>query len=210
VVDNVARLVSSLRQQAPGRELPSLTVVRHWHAACYSGCTLPVPSYAGRFRGDATVPELVGYEVGVGTLQADGMPDRAAVPSAEVRAAVLRLLTQIRSAVGVLDPQVPAGHRPTAQAELETVASLAATVHGEWIRIHPYANGNGRTARLWAAWVALRYGLPVFVTVKPRPADTDYAISSRMSMGRPLAFQRDHRAAGLVFADMLARAINSR
>jgi hypothetical protein len=79
------------------------------------------------------------FDVGTlpASLQADGMPDRVGVPSADVGAAVLRLLTQIRSPVGVLDPQVPAGHRPTAQVELETVASLAAAVHGEWIRIHP-------------------------------------------------------------------------
>jgi hypothetical protein len=210
VIDNVDRLVWSLKGQAADREVPSLAVVRRWHAACFAGCTLPVPGYAGRFRGDSTVPELIGYEVGVGALRADGMPDRVGVPSADVRAGVLRLLAQIRRAVGVLDPQVPAGHRPIAQAELETVASLAAAVHGEWIRIHPYANGNGRTARLWGAWVALRYGLPVFVTVKPRPADADYAISSRMSMGRPPDFQGDHRAAGLVFADMLARVVNGR
>ena len=91
---------------------------------------------------------------------------------------------------------------------LQSVTTLAATVHGEWVRIHPYANGNGRTARLWAGWLALRYGLPIFVTVKPRPGDADYALSSRMSMGRPPHFTGDHRAAASVFAQKLARAID--
>ncbi|MFP5232432.1 MAG: Fic family protein [Acidobacteriota bacterium] len=42
-------------------------------------------------------------------------------------------------------------------------------VHAEWIRIHPFANGNGRTARLWANLVAMRYGLPPSIRLRPRP-----------------------------------------
>jgi len=29
-------------------------------------------------------------------------------------------------------------------AEVERVASLAAWAHGEWVRIRPFANGNGQ------------------------------------------------------------------
>ena len=36
-------------------------------------------------------------------------------------------------------------------------------------RIHPFANGNGRTARLWANSLAMRYGLPPFIGLRPRP-----------------------------------------
>lgn len=36
-------------------------------------------------------------------------------------------------------------------------------------RIHPFANGNGRTARLWANAIAMRFGLPPFVRIRPRP-----------------------------------------
>lgn len=39
----------------------------------------------------------------------------------------------------------------------------------EWVRIHPFANGNGRTARLWANFLAMRYGVPPFVRLRPRP-----------------------------------------
>ena len=60
---------------------------------------------------------------------------------------------------------------------------VTAAIHGEWVRIHPFANGNARTARVWAAWIALRYGLPVFVTVKPRPNDAAYAQAAFASMG---------------------------
>lgn len=56
--------------------------------------------------------------------------------------------------------------------------TLCAYAHGEWIRIHPFANGNGRTARLWANWCALRYGVPPFVKLKPRPEGDLYATAS--------------------------------
>lgn len=43
-------------------------------------------------------------------------------------------------------------------ATVQVGDELAAVVHGEWVRIHPYANGNGRIAGTWANWVATRYG----------------------------------------------------
>lgn len=175
----------------------------------YDGCHVPVAGYAGHFRGDPTVAELVGYEVGVGPMQLDGYPERVGLPSSQVRAAVLRMLSSLGRAVTALDRHLPNGKRPADSAALQSIAALAATVHGEWVRIHPYANGNGLTARLWAAWLALRYNLPIFVTVKPRPADADYAIAARLSMGRPPNYRGEHSAAAAVFAGMLARAITS-
>jgi len=87
--------------------------------------------------------------------------------------------------------------------ELDAVVGLTARVHGEWVRLHPFANGNGRIARVWAAWLALRYSLPVFVTVKPRPGDLAYARAARDSMGRPPDFTGDHSTATAVFAHLL-------
>jgi Fic family protein len=77
--------------------------------------------------------------------------------------------------------------------------TLCAYTHGEWVRIHPFANGNGRTARLWANWCALRYGVPPFVRLKPRPEGNLYPTASALSM------QGDHQAMVAVFADMLDR-----
>ena len=48
--------------------------------------------------------------------------------------------------VAVLDPAIPAGGRPADPAQLRSVLTLCAYTHGEWVRIHPFANGNGRTA----------------------------------------------------------------
>jgi Fic/DOC family protein len=52
---------------------------------------------------------------------------------------------------------------------MSAVIELAAWAHAEWIRIHPFANGNGRTARVWANLLLMRYGLPPAVTLRPRP-----------------------------------------
>jgi len=84
-----------------------------------------------------------------------------------------------------------------------SILRLMAIAHGEWVRIFPFANGNGRTARLWANWVAARYGLPVFVQVKPRPAALLYAGAAMASM------RGDHSAMTTVFHDMLRQYIAS-
>jgi len=52
---------------------------------------------------------------------------------------------------------------------LNAILELAAWAHAEWVRIHPFANGNGRTARLWANSIMLRYSLPPVVRLRPRP-----------------------------------------
>lgn len=66
----------------------------------------------------------------------------------------------------------------------------------EWVRIHPFANGNGRTARLWANSLALRYGLPPFMSVRPRPGG-DYEVACAYAM------QGDWEPMAAVFHQML-------
>ena len=117
------------------------------------------------------------------------------------------LLGQVEAAMHTLDALLPVGTRPSTVDELQAVVNLSAAVHGEWVRIHPFANGNGRTARMWPAALALRYSLPVFVTVKPRPEDIAYVNSSAASMGRPPDFRGDHSSAGNVFAHLLALSL---
>jgi hypothetical protein len=57
------------------------------------------------------------------------------------------------------------------------------------VRIHPFANGNGRTARLWANFLATRYGLPPFVRLRPRPDDgyADAGINAMKGDWKPTA-----------------------
>jgi hypothetical protein len=207
VATNVGGLLGAFRAAAPLRAVPTLDDVRAWHRALYAGCSVPCDGYLGHLRGDADVPELVGYDVGVGPTQPDGYPSKVGVWSPDVATEVEALLRGIAAALARLDALVPVGSAPNDPARLQAVVSLCAVVYGEWVRIHPFANGNGRTARLWAAFIALRYGLPVFVTVKPRPDDVAYSLAGAASMGRPPDFQGDHQPAIHLFANMLATAL---
>ena len=81
--------------------------------------------------------------------------------------------------------------------EVGAVIDVCAWAHAEWVRIHPFANGNGRTARLWANLIAMRYGLPPFVRPRPRPGGDYESASAEAMQGnwRPTiaAFRRMYR-----------------
>ena len=107
----------------------------------------------------------------------------------------------MRLAVTATDRTLPPGARPATSAELATVVTLAAVAHGEWVRIHPYANGNGRVARVWANWVALRYGMAPFMRILPRPDGLLYGRAALASMAA--APWSGHNLTVSVFLDML-------
>jgi Fic family protein len=58
----------------------------------------------------------------------------------------------------------------------------AARAHNHWIRIQWFANGNGRTARMWANYVFARYKLRPPFRLRPRPENGyDEAASAAMA-----------------------------
>ena len=176
--------------------MPTVSMAQDWHRAIYRNVPLPVPYYAGEVRdSDPRFPELIGYGVQVGVVRG--------TPSADVPRALAGFETGMQAAVGRVDSLVPAGDRPTDPTRLTAVVELAAVAHGEWIRIHPFANGNGRTARIWVAWIAARYGLPLFLTVKPRPDSNLYALSAQFSM------MGNHGQMALYLADRLQEALRA-
>jgi fido (protein-threonine AMPylation protein) len=205
--DNCAALLRDLAGVASSRPPPTLDDVRDWHRRIYTGCHPPVACYVGNFRGDARHPELVDHEVGVGMPALDGLPEKVGMWSHDLAPHVRRFEHGLQRAVAVLDQRLPVGERPVTVDELDAVVRLIAEVHGEWVRLHPFVNGNGRTARMWAAFVSLRYGLPVFVQLKPRPGDVAYARAAKRSMGRPPDFVGDHGHAVAVFAHLLNLAL---
>jgi hypothetical protein len=191
IVENCRALLARLAADAARREPPSVAGAQDWHRAIYAGAPLPVDYYAGEIRDDdARFPELVGYEVAVGP--------NAGVPAAEVPRALADFEGSARRACERLDAVIAAGALPADDRELHAVLALCAALHGEWVRIHPFANGNGRTARVWANWAALRYGLPPFVRLRPRPAGLAYAAAAHASM------LGDHALAIGVFREQLA------
>lgn len=123
-------------------------------------------------------------------------------PAADVAAELAAFESSLRLAIARLDGELRAGARPSTSEQVLAVVRLCALAHGEWVRIHPYANGNGRTARVWANWVALRYGLPPFVRIKPRPDGLLYGLAAHRSMGVGGAVP-DHDLTFSVFVDLL-------
>lgn len=189
---NLRDLLRELVQDTAQRRLPTVRMAQEWHRNIYRGCSLPVPYYAGEIRDrDPRFPQLIGYEVVIG--------DSPGVPSRDVPDQLTRFESALQNAVARLDMVISSGEFPADSQILFSVLTLCAQAHGEWVRIHPFANGNGRTARVWAVWCALRYSLPPFIRLKPRPNDSGYGIAARESM------QGNHHGMTAVFADMLER-----
>jgi hypothetical protein len=190
LVRNLDQVLRQLVRDCPFRHLPSIETAQEWHRRVYKGIRLPVSYYAGEIRdSDPRFPELDGYEVQIGR--------HLGVPSSHVPSQLAQYEFALREAVAVLDLEIPNGLSPDDPAKLLSVLTLCSYAHGEWVRIHPFANGNGRTARLWANWCALRYKLPPFVRLKPRPQGDLYARAAVSSM------EGDHRSMVAVFAEML-------
>jgi Fic family protein len=163
IAANAARVLSGIARDADRGEPPTAALAQDWHRDLYEGIARPCDYYAGEVRdSDDDFPDLIGYEVQVGGAM--GMP------SAQVPQALRRFELAAQTAASRLDGIIAVGADPSrmAPAELHAVLTYCAALHGTWVRIHPFANGNGRTARLWANWAALRYGLPPFVTIRPR------------------------------------------
>lgn len=193
ILENAATVLREIAAETKRRIQPSVAMAQEWHRRLYRDVPLPVSYYAGEPRdSDPECPELQGYEVEVGRFRG--------VPSEQVPTALSEFEAGAQRAVSGLDRVIPAERVPNRGKELHGALSLCAVLHGEWVRIHPFANGNGRTARLWANWAALRYGLPPFVTVKPRPGDP-YRLAAVASM------RGNHAAAVTVFEQMLREKI---
>jgi fido (protein-threonine AMPylation protein) len=197
LVRNLGQVLLQLVRDSPLRQVPSVAMAQEWHRRIYEGIRLPVSYYAGEIRdSDPRFPELDGYEVRVGR--------HLGVPSSQVPDQLAEYEAAIQESVTVLDLAIPVGRYPDDPAHLLSLLTLLAYAHGEWVRVHPFANGNGRTARLWANWCALRYNLPAFVRLKPRPEGNLYAKAAAASMGG------DHQRMIAVFAEMLDQHLAAR
>ena len=135
---NLAQVTQETSRAAKRRGTPTLYWARRWHAMMMRGLEVPAPEYVGAFRGEPGV-ENIGVEIG----------GRRGVVSTEVAGELKRFESTLQALVASLDSAVPAGQELGAD-ELAGVLDLCAWTHAEWVRIHPFVNGNGRTARIWA------------------------------------------------------------
>lgn len=131
-----------LRVRAPSTVL-TLAIVEGFHRTIFEGL---FPDFAGRLRGPH--PRYIPTDVEFGNNRGTRHMD---VPE-ECRA----LLGNVAGLIGQLD---------TLQGQMDStdfaaeVLKVAAYLHCELIRIHPFANGNGRTARACINYFAWRYGM---------------------------------------------------
>jgi len=196
IEDNLDRLGNAVVAQASLRAVPTIAMAQDWPRETYRGVPLPVSYYAGEIRDtDPDSPELIGYEVAAGTAMG--------TPSSEVPDALAAFEAGLQAVIARMDRAIAVGDRPGTNADLFAVLEVAAIAHGEWVRIHPFANGNGRSARLWTNWVSVRYGLPFFLTLKPRPVNMLYASAATASM------RGDHRPMVVTFLTLLNQHISS-
>jgi hypothetical protein len=156
---NLAEVLQDIVRAAKDREIPTLESARKWQALAMRGLDVPDLRFVGAFRGE---PGLENIRARVGA--------NWGVDPADVARDLAAFQETLQMLVAELDKQVPVGREPDAD-QLAAIIDLSAWAHAEWVRIHPFANGNGRTARLWANSIATRYGLPPFIRLRPRHHD---------------------------------------
>ncbi len=134
------------------KKLPTAKMVRSWHREMFDGLA-PHPDYLGNFRDLEKVPKCLQHvNVQVGGIHG--------LPYDQVLDAVDEFIEEFRARVKRLDQMwKDLGQIKTVFA-VDQMIKLAAGAHGEWVRIHPFANGNGRTSRLWVNYVFSRFGFP--------------------------------------------------
>lgn len=156
---NLVGLLEAIEQDAPQRKPPTVETARRWQSEIMRNLQADDPKYVGAFRGEAGLEDVQVHVNGV-----------FGVAAPEVSDALRDFEQRLQSAVAYLDTLIPPGADPSVD-QAKVIVEVCAWAHAEWVRIHPFANGNGRTARLWASSLALRYGLPPFVDLRPRPGD---------------------------------------
>lgn len=154
---NLARVLRDARDSAVRRDVPRLSDARTWHTDTMVGLQVPGPHRIGTFRGEKGIERA---EVGIGA--------KRGVAARDVARALASFERRLQRTVAALDALYPAGTELDADG-LDAVIDLSAWAHAEWVRIHPFVNGNGRTARLWANYVLMRYGIPPVIRLRPRP-----------------------------------------
>ena len=185
---NLRGLLHQIRDDSRRRVKPSLAAARSWHLEFLTGLTVPNINAVGKFRGE---PGLENIEVEIGS--------RRGMASIDVVPALVTFERVLQTAVSRLDALIPAGTALDVD-KLSAVIDVCAWAHSEWVRIHPFLNGNGRTARLWANSLGMRYGLPPFVSPRPRP-DGGYEAAAESAM------QGKWQPTAIVFRQMLATAL---
>ncbi len=157
---NLLELGRKVAAAAVAREPLSSEVIRAWQNDIMRGLEPTGAEPLGLFRGEAGLED---YEVGIGR--------HLGTPAEQVRGELAGFDRTLVERLDELDRSIRRGHftEDCTEDNVQAAIILCAWAHGEWVRIHPFPNGNGRTARLLVNSIALRYGLPAFMRLRPRP-----------------------------------------
>ncbi len=154
---NLALVLESIQSWADRRARIDAPTLKRWHRQTMAGLEVPHPKLVGRFRGEAG---LEGEPVFIGPREGTA----AHLVVEDVGEFVRRLQSGFDGLDALLPPDTGLN-----RDGLQAVIELAAWAHSEWVRIHPFCNGNGRTARMLANAVLMRYGLAPVLRLRPRP-----------------------------------------
>lgn len=185
-------------EHALARRRLTLDEIKAWHRATMKGLDIDdaaaldiaAEDMVGEFRGP---PRLTGIGVRIGAYYG--------TPSKGVAAQTRRFIGTLQKLLRALDQRHPRDRLDDVDTDgMRIVAEAAAWAHAEWVRIHPFTDGNDRTSRLMANAILVRYGLPPVFALRPRPVgDYEEAASAAMD--------GDHwPMASYVISELVARA----
>lgn len=168
IADNIALLDAKVAANKGHRENFTLELVKSWHVEIHRDCRhVPSPAYVGNFRGSGH-PHLADYRVGFGRY--------LGTEPSEVEEALSDFTSSLHDWLGRLDASMPDPAAAT-PSRLNAALDCTARHYAVWLRIHPFADGNGRTARVLANWILARYWQPLIFPGRP-PVDRDGLIAA--------------------------------
>lgn len=144
---NLSKVFDEVVRSALRRDFPTIASAKGWQSLLMKNLNVPDARFVGPFRGEPGLEEI---QVRVGV--------QFGVDAAEVAEELAGFERKLHALLRELDAD-----------QLSAVVDLCAWVHAEWVRIHPFANGIRRTARLWANFIAMRDGLPPFIRLRSHP-----------------------------------------
>ena len=185
---NRQRVLKDLIRHALSDEPLDALLVAQWHKDCHSGLSYVAdhPTWLGAYRGSDD-PDLENMGVRVGTHEG--------VSPHDVQEELVTFFAELEKRMSGLAASI-AVDQDKSREGVRRIAGVAGWAHGEWVRIHPFANCNGRTARLIANWVLARFRLLPVLGIRPRP-DHPYGPAAAASM------QGDHTKIAELIVDLL-------
>ncbi|GAA4885053.1 hypothetical protein GCM10025788_26440 [Serinicoccus chungangensis] len=196
IEENYRHLRAEVVQSGLARNRPTPALVQGWHARSLDGIRLAEPWVAGHYRGEGPS----GSQLRDALVHVGG---RLGEPPAHVRQRVRGMFEELDRRIDGLDARVSVGEG--LNTLYPDVLQLCAWAHGEWIRIHPFVDHNGSTARLLALMLGLRYGVPLNLPGKPRPPTPSFGLALSYNVAAENQMMGDDTVM-VSYLDRLARA----